>query len=248
MASYCMLCENKIGFFSPWGEDILTGKSGNRLCEECYNKAEAIIKKIENKIPIEAEDYEGFSEAGMRLIKDHIELYGGIETELSEKSQEKREIEVGEATTNKLYEINEDETQAIFEKMKETKESEIEKFLEGIVSENDTADSFMREILSLTDENLEAVINEQRELYNNAQWAYILHVQYMRKAIDEAVLASVAPKSEPIEEDDSPLDEAELTRMLEKLSGEEKEALEEIISDNSYTKEAREAAKRLLEK
>lgn len=243
MATFCMLCEKKIGIFSAWGEDILTGKSSNRMCEDCYNKAETVIKKIETKIPIEPEDIEGFSEEGEKIMKEYIELYGGIETETEDTENEEREIKVGDAVTNKFFEVDEEETQAIFEKMNGITEKEIEKFLEGLVSENDTADGFMREILSLTDENLSAIISEQRELYNNAEWAYILHVEYMRKAIDDAVQSSA--ESEP-EEDDSPLDEKEVERMTEQFSGEPKEALEQIISDKTYTKEAREAAKILL--
>ncbi len=246
MASYCLLCDKKLGFFSPWGEDILTGKSSNRLCEDCYNKAEAIIKKIETKIPIEPQDIEGFSEGGEKIIREYIELYGGIETE-TEYLEEKSEIKVGDAITAKFYEINDEETNAIFEKMKEMKESEIEAFLEGIVSENETADSFMREILSLNDENLAAIISEQRELYNNAEWAYILHVEYMRKTIDQALESAKEAEPDHISEA-LPFDQAEFERMKEVFGNESEEELKKISEDMSYTKEAREAAKFLINK
>ncbi len=248
MASYCMLCAKKLGFFSAIEDDVLTGKSGNKLCEDCFRKAETIVKKIETKVPFEKEDLEGFSEDGEKIVREYLEIYGisdPLSGEISDEDfeEEIRPLEVGDAVTTKLYEVDEEETNAIFEKMKEMSGKEIESFLEGIVSENDTADSFMREVLSLNDENLAAVLSEQRELYNNAEWAYILLVDYMRKAIDEAV----QKPEEEIPEDDEPIDEAETERMKKQFSNLDRQELEKIITDKSYTKEARKAAEELLQ-
>ena len=55
MASFCILCSKKLGLFSSYGEDIFTGDPSNKICNECLKKAETILKKVEMKIPVEAE-------------------------------------------------------------------------------------------------------------------------------------------------------------------------------------------------
>jgi len=249
MASYCMLCDKKIGFFAAFGEDILTGKSGNKICEDCFQKAETIVKKIEMKIPFEKEDFEGFSEKGKEEIENYLKIYG-ITDPMKDISEDIEDIipEVGEATIGRSFEVDQEETMAVLEKIEGMTDTQIEKFLEGIVSENDTADGFMREILSLNDEELAFVLSEQRELYNNAEWAYIMLVERRRAAIMKAVTNSQSTQyaTEEIDDEGVELNSGEVKRMTERLKSEEKEELEKILCDPSFTPEARAAAKELL--
>ena len=199
MASFCILCNKKLGLFSNWGEDIFTGDPANKICDQCLKKAETILKKVEMKIPVEAEDYDRFTGEGLAYINEYLEpdgvvLGGGaIATEVADL----KELKVGDAVIDRKFEVDDEETENILEKLKSMSNEEIEAFLEGLVSDNDTAENFMNDIKSLSDQELEAVVSEQREYFNNAEWAYVMYVYNFRKSM----LASAAEAAEEAEEE-----------------------------------------------
>jgi len=243
MASFCILCSKKLGLFSAYGEDVFTGDPSKKICDECLKKAEVILKKVEMKIPIEAEDYDRFTEDGIAYVNEYLEtdgivLGGGVQ---SSKTANPMELEVGDATIGRTFEADPEETQSILDKLCGMGGEEIESFLEGLVSENDTAEGFMKEIMTLNDEELQAVVSEQREYFNNAEWAYILYVYNFRNG----TLPEVEEVPEEEELDEIYIEE-EYQRMLGQLEGTDPEELEKISKDMSYTVEARMAAKTLL--
>lgn len=244
MASFCILCSKKLGLFSSYGEDIFTGDPSNKICNECLKKAETILKKVEMKIPVEAEDYDRFTEEGLAFVNEYLEpdgikLGGGA---VSTETASPKELEVGDATIGRTFEIDPDETENILAKLSEMSSDEIEAFLEGLVSENDTAENFMNDIKALDDEELQSVVADQREYFNNAEWAYIMYVYNFRNGIS----ADVEEKETEILPPDGVFDQAEISRMTEQFSDKTSEELAEIVSDESYTPEARMAAKNLL--
>lgn len=244
MASFCILCSKKLGLFSSYGEDIFTGDPSNKICNECLKKAETILKKVEMKIPVEAEDYDRFTEEGLAFVNEYLEpdgikLGGGA---VSTETTSPKELEVGDATIGRTFEIDPDETENILAKLSEMSSDEIEAFLEGLVSENDTAENFMNDIKALDDEELQSVVSDQREYFNNAEWAYIMYVYNFRNGIS----ADVEEKETEILPPDGAFDQAEISRMTEQFSDKTSEELAEIVSDESYTPEARMAAKNLL--
>lgn len=244
MASFCILCSKKLGLFSSYGEDIFTGDPSNKICNECLKKAETILKKVEMKIPVEAEDYDRFTEEGLAFVNEYLEpdgikLGGGA---VSTETASPKELEVGDATIGRTFEIDPEETENILAKLSEMSSDEIEAFLEGLVSENDTAENFMNDIKALDDEELQSVVADQREYFNNAEWAYIMYVYNFRNGIS----ADVEEKETEILPQDGAFDQAEISRMTEQFSDKTSEELAEIISDESYTPEARMAAKNLL--
>ena len=244
MASFCILCSKKLGLFSSYGEDIFTGDPSNKICNECLKKAETILKKVEMKIPVEAEDYDRFTEEGLAFVNEYLEpdgikLGGGA---VSTETASPKELEVGDATIGRTFEIDPDETENILAKLSEMSSDEIEAFLEGLVSENDTAENFMNDIKALDDEELQSVVSDQREYFNNAEWAYIMYVYNFRNGIS----ADVEEKETEILPPDGVFDQAEISRMTEQFSDKTSEELAEIVSDESYTPEARMAAKNLL--
>ena len=244
MASFCILCSKKLGLFSSYGEDIFTGDPSNKICNECLKKAETILKKVEMKIPVEAEDYDRFTEEGLAFVNEYLEpdgikLGGGA---VSTETASPKELEVGDATIGRTFEIDPEETENILAKLSEMSSDEIEAFLEGLVSENDTAENFMNDIKALDDEELQSVVADQREYFNNAEWAYIMYVYNFRNGIS----ADVEEKETEILPPDGVFDQAEISRMTEQFSDKTSEELAEIISDESYTPEARMAAKNLL--
>ncbi len=243
MASFCILCSKKLGLFSAYGEDIFTGDPSKKICNECLKKAETILKKVELKIPFDAEDYDRFTEDGIRYINEYLEpdgvaLGGGA---VAVETTKPMELEVGEATIARTFEVDEEETELILEKLKTMSEEEIENFLEGLVSDNDTAENFMNDIKALEDDELQAVVSEQREYFNSAEWAYIMYVYNFRNGI------VTEPEEVPeIVPEDGELDLAEIGRMKEQLADKTAEELKEIAADESYTAEARTAAKELI--
>ena len=244
MASFCILCSKKLGLFSSYGEDIFTGDPSNKICTECLKKAETILKKVEMKIPVEAEDYDRFTEEGLAFVNEYLEpdgikLGGGA---VSTETASPKELEVGDATIGRTFEIDPEETENILAKLSEMSSDEIEAFLEGLVSENDTAENFMNDIKALDDEELQSVVADQREYFNNAEWAYIMYVYNFRNGIS----ADVEEKETEILPQDGAFDQAEISRMTEQFSDKTSEELAEIVSDESYTPEARMAAKNLL--
>ena len=245
MASFCILCSKKLGLFSSYGEDIFTGDPSKKICDECLKKAEIILKKVEMKIPIEAEDYDRFTEDGIAYVNEYLEpdgvtLGGGA---ASIQIADPKELEVGDATIDHTFDIDPEETDKIFQKLCSMGGEEIEAFLEGIVSENDTAENFMKDIMSLSDDELQAVVSEQREYFNNAEWAYVLYVYNFRNGTLPQPEAEEIPEEEAEEEIYIP---EEYQRMLNQLEDKTPEELEEISKDKSYTVEARMAAKTLL--
>lgn len=244
MASFCVLCSKKLGLFTSYGEDIFTGDPSNKICNECLKKAETILKKVEMKIPVEAEDYDRFTEEGLAFVNEYLEpdgikLGGGA---VKHDAASLKELEVGDATIGRTFEIDPEETQNILAKLGEMSADEIETFLEGLVSENDTAENFMNDIKALDDEELQSVISDQREYFNNAEWAYIMYVYNFRNGIS----ADVEEKETEILPEDGAFDQAEINRMTEQFSDKTPEELAEIVTDESYTPEARMAAKNLL--
>lgn len=244
MASFCILCSKKLGLFSAYGEDIFTGDPSNKICDECLKKAETILKKVELKIPFDAEDYDRFTEDGIAYINEYLEPDGvalGGGAVAVEPTASIKDLEVGEATISRTFEVDEEETRRIVEKLGAMSEEEIEAFLEGLVSDNDTAENFMNDIKALEDEELEAVYSDQREYFNNAEWAYITYVYNFRKGIhteSEEIPEAILPEGE--------LDGGEVERMREQLADKTEEELKAILFDESYTAEARTAAKELI--
>ena len=247
MASFCILCSKKIGLFSSYGEDIFTGDPSKKICDECLKKAETILKKVEMKIPVEAEDYDRFTEDGLAYVNEYLEpdgirLGGGA---VSTQIASPMDLEVGDATIGRTFEIDPEETENILKKLGEMSSETIEAFLEGLVSENDTAENFMNGIKALDNEELQSVVSDQREYFNNAEWAYILYVYNFRNGIvaetEEESISEILPE-------DGDFDQSEISRMTELFSQKSAEELKEIAADDSYTPEARMAAKNLLNK
>ena len=245
MASFCILCSKKLGLFSSYGEDIFTGDPTNKICGECLKKAETILKKVEMKIPLDAEDYDRFTEDGLSFVNEYLEpdgitLGGGA---VATATADPLELQVGEAVIDRKFEVDPEETENILAKLHKMSEEEIEAFLEGLVSDNDTAEGFMNDIKALEDEELDAVISEQREYFNNAEWAYIMYVYNFRNGI--------SAHEEPIPKivsEDGDIREDEVQRMLTQLGDKSQEELKGIVADESYTAEARLAAESLLQK
>ncbi len=245
MASFCILCSKKLGLFSSYGEDIFTGDPTKKICDECLKKAETILKKVEMKIPVEAEDYDRFTEDGLSFVNEYLEpdgitLGGGA---VATATANPMELAVGEAVIDRKFEVDPEETENILAKLYKMSEEEIEAFLEGLVSDNDTAEDFMNDIKALDDEELDAVASEQREYFNNAEWAYIMYVYNFRNGISAA---EETPPDEIVSEDGE-IREDEVQRMVAQLSDKNPEELKEIVADESYTAEARLAAKSLLQ-
>lgn len=194
MASFCILCNKKLGLFSSWGEDIFTGDPANKICDVCLRKAEIILKKVEMKIPVEAEDYSRFTADGIAYINEYLEpdgivLGGGAP---ATEATNLKELNVGDAVVSHTFEIDPEETENILKKLQEKSEEEIEEFLEGLVSDGESAENFMNDIKALDDEELSAVVSEQREYFNNAEWAYVLFVYNFR----QNMLAATKPQEE----------------------------------------------------
>ncbi len=93
--------------------------------------------------------------------------------------------EVGEAVVDNTFESNDEVVSEVLESLKGLGEDEIESFLEGKLSEGTDAASFCDEVMMLNDEELQSVINDQREYYNDAEWAYILYVNEVRESRGE---------------------------------------------------------------
>lgn len=254
MALKCSLCGKKLGFFSAYGDDVLTGDPNKKICEVCLQAADVILKKIELKIPLEDKDFERFSEEGADFMKAYIEAEDEELLEMAEESGEVKEKnimdhEVGDAVIDRTFSVDDNETEAVLSELRGITNDKIEQYLEGLVSENDTAEGFMRGIIELSDEELQEVIDEQREYYNNAEWAFILYVSEYRERInrqDEEQKPETDADGELAQSDD--MNEAEITRMTEVFGDKDSEELAEIAKDASYTPEARIAAKNLLSK
>ncbi len=245
MASFCILCSKKLGLFSGGNENIFSGDPAVKICDECLKKAETILKKVEMKIPVEAEDYDRFTAEGIAYINEFLEpdgltIGGGADAKHTVSPMER---EVGEAIIDRTFQVDDEEAQQILTKLNSMSSEEIENFLEGLVSENDTSEGFMNDIKALNDEELNAVISEQREYFNNAEWAYIMYVYNFRNKIEaEPTTEDIQPIPLPENE----LDTNEVERLLGIFSEKTQEELKEIVNDESYTPEARQAAKALL--
>ena len=250
MAKFCMLCGKKLGFFSTFSENIFDDDKTKKICEDCFNKIDAIAQKSEMKIPVTEADFEGFSDEGRILVENYVgETLKIFEAVEETAPQDIMDIEIGEAVINTTFVVDDNEATSVFEQLKSMREEEIEEFLNPLVSMNETADSFMREIKSLTNEELKSVINDQREFYNNAEWGYILYVNDFREYLQTAQNGNNEEKLNNnlnIEETPETIDTLEVERMKEQFSDRTREELEEIINDLSYTYEARLAAKELL--
>lgn len=250
MANFCMLCGKKLGFFSTFSENIFDDDKTKKICEECFNKVDVIAQKNEMKIPVTAEDFEGISDEGKILVENYIgETLKILDAVKDAESQDIMDLEIGEATINATFEVDDNEANSVFEQLKHMREEEIEEFLNPLVSMNETADSFMREIKSLNNEELQSVIADQREFYNNAEWGYILYLNDFRQFLADAQNGKNTTKvADNFAEAPAPdsVDTMEVERMKEQFSDRTHEELEEIISDDSYTYEARLAAKELL--
>lgn len=252
MALKCSLCGKKLGFFSAYGDDVLTGDPDKKICETCLQAADVILKKVELKIPLEDADFERFSEEGTAFMKSYIETEDEELLEMAGETAdaEEKELmdhEVGDAVIDRTFSVDEDETEVVLKELRGMTNDKIEQYLEGLVSENDTAESFMRGIIGLSDEELQEVLSEQREYYNNAEWAFILYVSEYRDHIahlkDEK--KEKLSSDESILQDDD-LNPTEIARMTEVFRDKTAEELKEIADDASYTPEARTAAKNLL--
>lgn len=249
MANRCMLCGKKIGLFSSYGEDIFTGNTANCICSECMEKTDIILKKSEMKIPLKAEDFERFSEEGRKYIDEYLEADSVYEEEV--EVMDPMQHEIGEAVISHTFEVDDGESENVLKKLRTMESGEIEKFLDPLVSENDTADGFMNEIMLLNNSELDSVIADQREYYNNAEWAYILFVKEVRDSAKEGKRKSnkddEPSKTEIAEEIPKNVDASEIERIKTLYKDKNKEELEEIINDPGFTYEAHKAAKELLD-
>ena len=250
MANFCLLCGKKLGFFTPSVDNFLTDDTREKVCENCFNLVDAISQKVEMKIPVTEADFEAFHEEGKKTVEKYIGEMSEILIMPQENAQaDIMDLEIGEAIINQTFEVDDNEADAVFQQLKAMREEEIEEFLNPLVSIDETADSFMREIKSLTDDELKSVLADQREYYNNAEWGYILYVndfrEYLKSALDEKVESKNESdfSAEPVPEN---LDMLEVERMKEIYAEFTREELKEIVNDASYTYEARMAAKSLL--
>lgn len=244
MANKCMLCGKKIGFFAVAGEDIFTGNSANAICKDCMEAADIIFKKAEMKIPVKPEDLERFTEEGKGYVTDYISTDGIFED--IDVPKDPMQCEIGEAIISHTFEVDDGEVERILNELKEMQPKDIEKYLDPLVSENESADAFFNEIMALSDEELESVLSDQREYYNNAEWAYILFLKERRDSINEKVEEVKEEKSEVILQTPDEVDPQKIAEFKENFSDRTKEELEEILGDSEYLYEARKAAEELL--
>lgn len=249
MANYCMLCGKKLGIFASYCEDIFTGNTANCICNDCMEKTNIILKKSEMKIPLKPEDFERFSEDGKKYIDEYLEADSVYEEEV--EVIDPMDCDVGDAVISHTFEVDDEECAEILKQLHAMDTTEIEKFLDPLVSENDTADGFMTEIMTLDDDELDSVISDQREYYNNAEWAYVLFVKEVRTAAKEhtplPIRTSEVAEIEDDKVDTQNADEAEIERLRNVFMQKTEEELKEIITDGDFTAEARIAAKQLLE-
>lgn len=243
MANKCMLCGKKIGFFSVAGEDIFTGNSANAICKDCMEATDIIFKKAEMKIPVKPEDLERFTEEGKSYVTEYISADGVFED--IDVPKDPMQCEIGEAIISHTFEVDDNEAERILEELHNMQPKDIEKYLDPLVSENESADAFFNEIMALSDEELESVLLDQREYYNNAEWAYILFLKERRDAIKEKVEV-VEQKPEVKLDTPDEVDTAKIEEFKVTFSDRTREELEEILKDGEYLYEARKAAEELL--
>lgn len=248
MANKCMLCGKKIGFFAVSGEDIFTGNTANAICKECVEQTDIILKKAEMKIPIKLEDLEKFTDKGKQYITDYLGSEGVFEDE--DLFVDPMQCEIGEATISHTFLVDDEECAEILEKLHSMNPKEIEEYLDPLVSENETADGFFREIMALSNAELDSVLEDQREYYNNAEWAYLLYLKECRVRIEEKL-----GETENIDEaEGSPLiapneiDGLKIAEFQEKYADSTIEELQEIANSDEFLYEARVAAQNLLNK
>ena len=248
MANYCMLCGKKIGFFMNSVEDFLTNNPENKICGDCDKLTDIILKKIEHQIPLEESDFEAFTPEGRAYIESHIigaDDVMTIEVEEEIKPENVMELEVGDSITHKIQSISEEETEEILKEIESYTFSQIEEYLDGLISQNQSPGEFMEEITNLSDEELSSILADQREYYNNAEWAYIRLVSNRRNDLENAQMQK-KKASIPVCENEEDINYGEINRMMEVFQDKEKSELEEIYADDSYTYEARIAAQKLI--
>ena len=244
MANKCMLCGKKIGLFSVAGEDIFTGNSANAICKECIAATDIIFKKAEMKIPVKPEDLERFTDEGRQYVTEYISADGVLEG--VDTPKDPMQCEIGEAIISHTFEVDDNEVDRILDKLHNMNAKDIEKYLDPLVSENESADAFFNEIMALSDEELESVLADQREYYNNAEWAYILFLKERRDALNHTEVEVSEETAEVILEAPDEVDSQKLEEFKEQFSDRTKEELQEILEDGDYLYEARKAAEELL--
>lgn len=245
MANKCMLCGKKIGLFSVSGEDIFTGNPANAICKDCIELTDIVFKKAEMKIPIKPEDLERFTEEGRQLVAEYISTDGileGVDT-----PKDPMQCEIGEAVISHTFEVDDAETNRILDELHSMNAKDIEKYLDPLVSENESADAFFNEIMALSDEELESVLSDQREYYNNAEWAYILFLKERRDALNEQPAEKKEEQQEAVIDEPDEVDNEKYESFKALFADRTKEELEEIVTDSEYVYEAHKAAKELLE-
>ncbi len=243
MANKCMLCGKKIGLFSIAGEDIFTGNSANAICKDCIEATDVIFKKAEMKIPVKPEDLERFTEEGKQYVVEYISTDGVLED--IETPKDPMQCEIGEAIISHTFQVDDNEVARILDELHNMNAKDIEKYLDPLVSENETADAFFNEIMALSDEELDSVLSDQREYYNNAEWAYILFLKERRDQLKEPKITE-QEKAEVVLEVPDEVNAEKLEEFKEQFSDRTKEELIEIFEDGEYLYEARKAAEELL--
>lgn len=271
MPSSCMLCNKKLGLFSASVKNFLTDDKSLKLCADCEKKIEKLKEMKYSGADIENFDYSGFSKEGAEIAAEFIENLP--EQSAEKENKESAEIaaeneemqadmtnaenetsepldpmtrEVGEAVVDNTFESNDEVVSEVLESLKGLGEDEIESFLEGKLSEGTDAASFCDEVMMLNDEELQSVINDQREYYNDAEWAYILYVNEVRESRGERPQEK-SKETKEIVLDESTADDDAVEKLMEVHADKSQEELEEILNDESYTIDARVAAKRLIE-
>ena len=244
MANKCMLCGKKIGLFAVAGEDIFTGNSANAICKDCIEATDIIFKKAEMKIPVKPEDLERFTEEGKSYVTEYISVDGVLED--IDTPKDPMQCEIGEAIISHTFQVDDNEVARILDELHTMNAKDIEKYLDPLVSENESADAFFNEIMALSDQELESVLLDQREYYNNAEWAYILFLKERRDALKQTAEEVKEEKSEVKLDTPDQVNAEKIAEFKEMFSDRTKEELEEILGDGEYLYEARKAAEELL--
>lgn len=254
MASSCIVCNKGIGLFSGAFKNFLTDDADKRLCRACAKKVNDLQNQKNSGKAVEEMDFSGIDEYGREIVEKFItelpacEVKPESEQQASEKEpQDIMDYEVGDAVVAVTYQADENAVEQHLTELKAITDGEIEKYLEGKLSEGTEPSAFCEEVMTLNNDELKAVIADQREYYNDAEWAYILFVNDVRENRREPQPAEKEPQPVVVL-DEAEADETEVEKYMSVHSDKTEEELREIYADDSYTLATRVAAKRLLEK
>lgn len=247
MPSNCIVCNKKLGLFSGKVKNYLTDDDTAKICTECAEKIAALQNAKNCGKAVEELDFDTLPEFGKELVKKFIADLPAVQ--FSPKAEQETEDnvmnhEVGEAVVAVTFKHDDDNVKEIFSNLCGMGEDDIEKFLDGQLSEGTEATAFCEEIMQLNNDELQAVVDEQSEYFNDAEWAYILYVNEVRRNHGEIPVEDEENTAEDI--DETAADDDGVKQLMEVHADKTEEELRDILNDESYTLEARVAAKRLI--